>query len=198
MKIFLTVLMFYTGVAMATEEPKYVIEKKSDQFEIRKYSSIIVAETKTNSTFENAGNEAFRILAGYIFGNNQSKTKIAMTAPVSQQTSSEKIAMTAPVTQEKSGETFLVQFTMPSSFTKDTLPLPNDPRVLIREIPERRFAVFRYSGTWSEERYLEKLKEFRSILKKENITTLGDPIFARYNPPFMPWFLRRNEIWIQL
>jgi effector-binding domain-containing protein len=105
--------------------------------------------------------------------------------------------MTAPVSQIKSGTGFLIQFTMPQKFTMETLPVPNDARVHIHEIPERRIAVFRYSGTWSEERYLDKLKEFVSILKQDGVVTTGDPVFARYNPPFMPWFLRRNEIWLE-
>lgn len=117
-----------------------------------------------------------------------------MTAPVSQQVASEKIAMTAPASQAKKGTGFLVQFTMPQEFTMETLPEPNDPRVHILEIPERKVAVYRYSGTWSEERYLENLKKFVSVLEQSGVVTTGEPLFARYNPPFMPWFLRRNEI----
>lgn len=192
---------------MAIEEATYTVEAQTSkvsslEYEIRKYSSYLVAETLVQGEFEEVGNSAFRILADYIFGNNQSKSKIAMTAPVSQQAdapkTSEKIAMTAPVAQVKNEQGFVVQFTMPKKYTLDTLPTPNDVRVKIRQIPERRVAVFRYSGTWGKERYDAKLSEFLSALAQDQIKTQGEPVFARYDPPFMPWFLRRNEIWINL
>ncbi|MFN8944760.1 MAG: SOUL family heme-binding protein [Pseudobdellovibrionaceae bacterium] len=181
---------------MAIEEPKFTIETKNEVYEIRKYESTLVAETKVTADFDEAGNKAFRILANYIFGNNKSKTKIEMTAPVSQQ--SEKIEMTAPVTMTKENTDYLVQFTMPASFTMETLPLPMDQRVIIREIPARRVAVYSYSGSWSQKRFNTKLEIFKSALNKDGLTILGDPIFARFNSPFQLWFLRRNEIWIEV
>jgi hypothetical protein len=200
MKIYYVLFFIICGVAMAIEEPSYTIISKSENFEVRKYGPIIVAETKVEADFENAGNQAFKILAGYIFGGNKSKTKIAMTAPVNQvsETPSEKIAMTAPVTMNKSANGFLVQFTMPNSYTLETLPIPDDRRVEIRQIPARTVAVFSYSGSWSQARYLSKLEEFQSELKKNSISTLGEPILARFNSPFQIWFLRRNEIWIEV
>jgi hypothetical protein len=190
-------LFLNTGAAMATEEPQFTVETKTDQYEIRRYEPVIVAETKVDSAFEDAGNQGFRVLADYIFGNNKTRSKISMTAPVSQQPASEKIAMTAPVTQAGAGSGFVVQFTMPRKFSMATIPAPNDPRVILREIPGRTIAVFRYSGTWSQERYQAKLDEFRARLKKDGVATTGEPVFARYNPPFLPWFLRRNEIWLE-
>lgn len=183
---------------MAVSEPKYTIEKKTDHYEIRLYEPTIVAETSIEASFEEAGNKAFRILADYIFGNNKSQAKIAMTAPVSQQAASEKIAMTAPVTQAKSSQGQLVQFTMPDNYTLDTLPVPNDARVLIRQVPARKVAVHSYSGSWSESRYNAHLKEFNDQLLKDGVTTVGEPIFARFNSPFQLWFLRRNEIWLEV
>ncbi len=183
---------------MAVSEPKYTVESKNDQYEIRLYESTIVAETVVESNFEEAGNKAFRILADYIFGNNKSKVKIDMTAPVAQQPTSEKIAMTAPVSQIQDSRGQLVQFTMPDNLTMETLPEPNDPRVHLRTIGPRSVAVFSYSGSWSESRYKSKLAEFTSELKKNNVTTLGEPIFARFNSPFQIWFLRRNEIWYEV
>jgi len=197
-KILFLFAFIHSGVAMAVEEPEFKIETKTNSYEIRKYPDIIVAETLINNSFEESGNIAFGILAGYIFGKNKSKSKIEMTAPVSMQPHSEKIEMTAPVSQVKYANGFLIQFTMPKSFSLETLPVPNDARVHLRRIPSRRVAVYRYSGRWSEERYQEKLKEFVSELKKDQIQTIGEPVFSRYNPPFMPWFLRRNEIWFEL
>lgn len=186
---------------MAIEEPKYEVSSKNEHYEVRKYSSVLVAETQIDSEFGEAGNQGFRILADYIFGNNRSKTKLSMTAPVSQSASSEinqKIAMTAPVNQLKQQNGFLVQFTMPSGFTLQNIPEPNDSRVHIREIPPRTMAVYTYSGSWSESRFQEKLADFRAHLAKNGIKTEGEPVFARFNSPFTLWFLRRNEIWLKV
>jgi len=183
---------------MATEEPKFSVESKTESYEIRKYDSVLVAETKIEDSFDEAGNKAFRVLADYIFGNNKSKTKIDMTAPVTQLSSGEKISMTAPVSQVRDRNGFLVQFTMPKQFTMANIPEPVDPRVRIRAIPPKRVAVFSYSGSWSESRYQKKLAEFREALEKKGVRTTGEPIFARYNSPFRLSFLRRNEIWLEV
>lgn len=199
MTYFLSILIFlFSGAVMAIEEPEYKVESKTTNYEIRIYGPIVVAETRIESDFENAGNQAFRILAGYIFGDNKSKTKIAMTAPVNQEIASEKIAMTAPVTQLKSPSGFLVQFTMPKTYQLDTLPTPNDSRVQLRQVPARKVAVYRYSGGWSESRYNEKLASFRKALENDGLETTGGPVLARFNSPFQLWFLRRNEIWLEV
>ena len=194
MNSILVLLFSFMGVAMAIEEPAYTVVSNTHGYEVRRYDAILVAETQVNSSFEDAGNLAFKILAGYIFGANQSKTKISMTAPVNQ----EKIKMTAPVTQSKDSSGFLVQFTMPKQYTLETLPLPNDPRVKLRKILPRTIAVFSYSGSWSESRYHEKLKDFKDTLDKDAVLTNGEPVLARFNSPFQLWFLRRNEIWIEI
>ena len=183
---------------MAIEEPRYTVESKTASYEIRSYGSVLVAETTIEASFADAGNRAFRILADYIFGNNRSKTKLAMTAPVTQQTPPEKLAMTAPVNQVQTPGGFLVQFTMPAGFTLATLPEPNDTRVHLREIPAHRVAVKAYTGSWSEAHYQRKLAELRSALNQDGLRTTGEPVFARFNPPFQLWFLRRTEIWIEV
>ena len=183
---------------MAIEEPGYVVKSKVGSYEIRKYGPVLVAETRVEADFERAGNQAFRILASYIFGANKSKVKIAMTAPVSQAAASEKIAMTAPVTQSKEPSGYLVQFTMPKKYTLDTLPTPDDPRVHLQQLTPRKIAVYRYSGSWSEEHYQEKLQDFTEGLKRDRVETVGEPALARFDSPFQLWFLRRNEIWIEL
>jgi hypothetical protein len=134
-------LLFFSGAAMATEEPKFIIESKAAHYEIRKYPATLVAETQIDAKFDRAGNQAFRILANYIFGDNKSKDKIAMTDPVTQQpasTASEKIAMTAPVNQIKNEHGFLIQFTMPEKFTMATLQC-----LMIRE---SKFVKFQRDG----------------------------------------------------
>jgi hypothetical protein len=199
--------LFYLGVAMAISEPKYSVEVKNDNYEIRLYEKTIVAQTLIADEFDEVGNKAFRILADYIFGNNKGAGKIAMTAPVVQQpvpessektAPSEKIEMTAPVSQVRSSSGYLVQFTMPAKYSMETLPQPNDPRVQIVEIPIRRVAVFSYSGSWSETKYKNNLAEFQTLLEKDSIKTSGEPIFARFDSPFRLWFLRRNEIWLEV
>lgn len=121
-----------------------------------------------------------------------------MTAPVSQVIASEKIEMTAPVTQSKNKSGFLVQFTMPKKYNLETLPIPNDSRVELRQVAARRIAVYRYSGSWSESRFNDKLASFRQEMKVDGLETIGDPVFTRFNSPFQLWFLRRNEIWIEV
>ena len=194
----LGLVLGFSEVSMAIEEAKYEVSLRTEAYEIRVYGSTLVAETEVDSNFESAGSAAFRVLADYIFGNNQKKLKIEMTAPVTQESTSQKIAMTAPVNQVQQGSGFLVQFTMPSQFTLATLPEPVDPRVHVRMLPPRRVAVFRYSGSWSVEHYEQKLSEFRALLAKDGLSTTGEPTFARYNSPFQLWFLRRNEIWIEV
>lgn len=183
------------GEGMAYESPTYRVVDRFGAIEIREYEPYLVAETTVDGGLEGAGNRGFRILAKYIFGDNQGKRKIAMTTPVSQEIAEgTKISMTAPVTQEKAGDKYRIQFMMPAEYSRQELPEPNDPRIAIREIPVRRLAAVRYSGTWSKRNYHEHLNQLLATLSAEGYEPVGEPIWARYNPPFMPWFLRRNEI----
>ena len=146
-------------------------------------------------TIEDAGNQGFRILAKYIFGENQAREKVAMTAPVSQErSSSTKIAMTSPVTQERSREQFSVRFMMPSKYTRETLPVPKDSRIQIHEVPAKELAAIQYSGRWTRANYETHLRELVRTLERAKLEPMGEPIWARYDPPFKPWFMRRNEI----
>lgn len=183
------------GGSMAYESPRYEVVENLGDVEIRQYEAYWVAETRVEGTLENAGNEGFRVLAKYIFGANQGDRKIAMTAPVTQEkTEGTKISMTAPVTQERTGGQFTIRFMMPSKYSGETLPEPNDPRIRIEEVPARRMAAIRYSGRWTRENYDEHLAQLQQTLRAHGYEAIGEPIWARYNPPFMPWFLRRNEI----
>ena len=184
--------------AMAIEEAAYNVVKRDDKFEIRDYAPHILAETVVEGDLEQAGNKAFSRLFRYISGENRSRDKVAMTAPVSQEPMAEKIKMTAPVWQQRVQDRWAVSFMMPASYTLETLPEPQDPEVKLRQVPARRMAAVRYSGTWSEQRYLRYLTELESWIHKRGLTILGDPVWARYNPPFTPWFLRRNEILIPI
>jgi len=187
--------------AMAIEKPKYRVIQQLRGIEVREYPPYLVAETEVSGSREEAGNAGFRTLASYIFGKNKGEKKIAMTAPVAQQEGA-KIAMTAPVSQQErlggGASTWVIQFMMPAEYTRDRLPEPIDPAIQFREVPARRVAALRYSGTWSEERYLEKLAELRGAMEKEGLHAVGEPVWARYDPPFMPWFLRTNEILVEI
>jgi len=184
--------------AMAIEKAKYTVVEKEDDFEIRQYDSQIVAETFVEGDLEEVGNEGFRRLYAYISGENTKKQSISMTAPVSQETDSEKIAMTAPVKQEKKDNQWRITFLMPSEYTLETLPEPDDTRVVLTQEPGRLMAAVKYSGTWSKEGYEENRTMLEEYIQKRGLTKAGDPVWARYDPPFMPWFLRRNEVLIPM
>lgn len=183
------------GGTVAYDSPTYRVIETLGDIEIREYEPYLVAETSVNGGLESAGNQGFRILAKYIFGDNRGSQKIAMTAPVSQaKAEGTKIAMTAPVTQKKEGDRYTVQFMMPSEYSLEQLPEPNDSRIGLREIPARRFAAIRYSGTWSKRNYQKNLDLLFGTLREAGYEPSGEPIWARYDAPFKPWFLRRNEI----
>lgn len=184
--------------AMAIEEAVYNEVIKEGKFEIRDYAPQILAETLVEGDLEQAGNEAFNRLFRYISGDNRSRRKVEMTAPVSQEPKGEKIKMTAPLGQERVQEKWAVSFMMPASYTLETLPEPVDRRINLRQVPARRMAVVRYSGFWSEKNYLRYKMELESWIRDRGITIIGAPVWARYNPPFTPWFLRRNEILIPI
>ena len=204
LRIVFIIFLTLKGVLMAIEEPKYTLMEKYEAFEIRKYSPYLVAQTEVSGTFDERGGKAFRILIKYISGENQQQSNIKMTAPVIQENSDEegqKISMTAPVIQEKGKEdsnSAIISFVMPESFTLDTLPSPSDNRITLREIPAKTVAVLQYSGGWTEERYKEHEAILIKALQDANIKIIGEPSFARYNSPFALWFIRRNEIMIEV
>ena len=190
-------IAFLGGDDVAYESPNYRVIQTIGAVELREYEPYVVAETVVDGTIENAGNQGFRILAGYIFGDNQAKKKVAMTAPVNQEKASpgaEKIAMTSPVTQERAGDRFTIQFMMPSKYTVETLPTPNDSRIRFREVEGRDLAAIRYSGRWTERNYETNLAELLSTLRGNGYEPVGEPVWARYDPPFKPWLMRRHEI----
>ena len=184
--------------AMAVEKAKYTVLEREEDFEIRQYDPQIVAETFVEGNLEEVGNEGFRRLYAYISGENTKKQSISMTAPVGQETRSEKIAMTAPVKQEKKDNQWRITFLMPAEYTLETLPEPNDNKVKLKADPGRLMAAVRYSGTWSEDGYEENKALLEDYIQKRGLVKAGEPVWARYDPPFMPWFLRRNEVLIPI
>ena len=182
----LLLLLAFTGdPAMAIEEPVYEVLLETRYYEVRRYQPYIVAEADVDDDFERAGSSAFRVLAGYIFGDNQSRQKMQMTAPVT--------------SQAASGDgPYTYAFVMERKYTMDTLPKPDNPDISLVQRPQRVMAVHRYSGGWSEERYRVHEQVLLEALAEDRIEAMGTPVFARYNAPYTPWFLRRNEVMVEV
>lgn len=196
------------------EEPKYTVVSKATGYEIREYASYIIAETTVSDAKDrnDAARRSFPIIAGYIFGNNTKKDKIVMTVPVNTKESTseniamtvpvntEKIAMTAPVNtqEETSAGAYKISFVMPSKYTLDTLPEPNDKRVVLREVPARKVAVRRFSWTTSESAFKKHEAELLNALERDGVETVGVVNVARYNTPWTIPFMLRSEVQIEV
>jgi len=171
--------------SLAIEEPAYEVVRELAGIELRQYAAYTVAEVTVTGTADEAGNQAFPILAGYIFGKNKGEKKMAMTAPVTQVATPVKMAMTAPVTQTPlASGSHLVQFVLPHGVTMANAPEPLDARVQLREVVPTQVAVIRYSGFWSEANYNEHLDALQAALIAAKLTWTGEPVYARYNAPF--------------
>jgi len=184
-----TIAALGATAAMAIEEPSYQVIETHDEYEIRRYDSFIVAETEVPVDHDSADSAAFRVLAGYIFGDNRAadsaggNVKMAMTAPV---------LSTAPNAVNR--DAHIYRFVMPAKYDLDSLPVPLDSRVTIREIPGQLVAVRRYSGRWNLKGFSANESILRDALQKNGVTPVGPTLFARYNAPYTPWFMRRNEV----
>jgi effector-binding domain-containing protein len=185
---------------MATEEPKFSLAQKDGAFEVRDYPDLIVAEVTVTGTQQEASQTGFRKLAGYIFGGNTGAKRIAMTTPVTKaridETPGQRIAMTAPVTQIGTKGDWVVRFTMPAELVFADLPRPNDPDVMLKALPAARYAVLTFSGLSGEAKVASETKKLLSKAMAHGLSTNGPVSQARYNPPWTPWFMRRNEVMI--
>jgi effector-binding domain-containing protein len=194
-----------TVYARTIETPRYSVEAaataEASGFEIRRYEPRLVAEVEVQGDPERATNAGFRILADFIFGNNTAEAEIAMTAPV-EQTRSEAIAMTAPVDRTASADqpdTWVVAFTMPAKYTRESLPKPNNAEVKIREIPGKRYAVVRFNGAPREAVVAQRMADLIVAVDAAGLQRTGaPPTYARYDPPWTLGLLRRNEIFVEL
>jgi hypothetical protein len=178
------------------EEARYTVLEKQGDFEIRRYEACVLAETTVAADFDRAGAIAFHRLYDYISGHNRRQEAIAMTAPVNQWAGGEADAPAAPVGQENAEEAWVLAFTMPAHATRQTLPPPLDPTVVLREVPAQKIAAVRYSGTWSRRRYERHQARLEAFIAEKGMNIIGEAVFARYDPPFQPFFLRRNEVLI--
>jgi effector-binding domain-containing protein len=184
------------------ENAEYFVIEEKNGYEIRLYPQHIVAQTVVDGSYDQALNQGFRIVAGYIFGGNTKKEKIAMTAPVVEQgvgsSNSESIAMTAPVTASLNGGAHTISFGMPRSYTIDSLPTPTDPRVSIVTVPEKKMAVLRFSWFSNADRINSKKQELLDALMRDKMEVVGEPQFAGYDAPWTPPWMTRNEIMVEI
>jgi len=185
-------------VVMNLEEPAYSVLEAKDGYEIRYYEPYIIAKTKVSGDYQQALNQGFTKIADYIFGNNTSQTKIAMTTPVLEATS-EKIAMTVPVNTSLEGtNTRTVSFVLPAKYTLDTLPTPNNPEVELQAVPAKTVAALRFTWYATADRVATKQAKLEQLLAKNEFAIDGPIQVAQYNPPFSMPLTRRNEILIPI
>jgi hypothetical protein len=184
------------GIRVGTEEPHHLRRPLTDTVELRRYGPRIAAETVVAADEEQARNLGFRRLAGYIFGANHRGDEIAMTAPVAQQRAGgDEIAMTAPVAQSREGDGgWRIRFFMPSRWTMDTLPAPDDDAVALVTMPGETVAVLRFSGDRGPRAVAARTDELLATLREHGVATSGDAVAWFYDPPWTVPFRRRNEI----
>jgi hypothetical protein len=183
------------------EQADYSVVKKMNGYEIREYPAHIVAQTAVPGSYGESMSKGFRIVAGYIFGGNTKKESIAMTAPVLAQKggkTSENIAMTAPVVATAEGDSQIISFGMPRSYTLETLPTPNDPRVKIVMIPAKKYAVMRFSWHRSDARIKRMQEKLLSALVRDKVVVKGSMAYAGYNAPWTPPWMNRNEVLVEI
>lgn len=173
--------------AMAIEEPEFEVLQSNDDYEVRMYAPHIVAEVDVEGDDGDPGRAAFKILAGYIFGDNEAETKMSMTAPVTSQAGG-----------DSDRELYTYAFFMESEYTMETLPKPIDARIRLVEKPARVVAARRYSGSWSTSNYQKNESVLMAALANDGVVLSGEPYLARYNSPFTLWFMRRNELLVEI
>lgn len=198
--LIILVLFALSGTIMSqVNEPKYKLISSQGNIEVREYSPILVAQVSVIGERKSAISAGFRILANYIFGNNEGRKKISMTAPVIQQ-EGEKISMTAPVIQQELNDNlhWNVRFVMPFEYTMENLPRPKNNQIEIMLVPSKRYGVIRFSGLASQGVLQKNLGTLLQYIGSKKLHGIGKAIYAFYNPPWTLPFLRRNEIMIEL
>ena len=177
------------------EKPDYKVIQSEQNIEIRQYEPMIIAEVEVDGKRDDAIRDGFRLIADYIFGNNTVEQNISMTAPVQQK---EKIAMTSPVQQQLAGKSWQISFVMPSEYSMESLPVPNNNRVRLKEILAKKFVVIEFSGSNSNENVIGHENQLMNFIEANQINIIGSPKYAFYNAPWTLPFLRRNEVMIEI
>ena len=182
-RILVYVLIGVCSTAMATEERAFTSIKKDGEYEVRRYHPTVIIKVTQPGKRRDTANSGFRTLFQYIDGNNEKQTKIPMTTPVSQFNNKTEWSLA---------------FFLPQSMTHSSAPKPTNELVEIHEIPEQTLLTIRFSGNSNEHNMKKHTEKLILYAKEHNYKTLSTPTYAFYDPPFMPWFLRRNEIWIEI
>jgi hypothetical protein len=182
-------------VSSNVEQAEYTVLEKAKGYEIRQYAPHIEAQTTINGSYDDTLNKGFMIIAGYIFGGN---TKKQVADVGVEEDVSEKIAMTAPVVAQARGESRVIAFVMPKSYSLETLPIPNDDRVRLVEVPEKKVAVLRFFWFRNADRVEEMEKRLLSYLERDSLEPVGAPSYAGYNAPWTPPWMLRNEIMVEI
>ena len=195
--LFLIVGVLAGPVISNVEKPDYKIIQSAQNIEIRQYAPMIIAEVEIDGKRKDAIRDGFRLLADYIFGNNTVEQNISMTAPV-QQKENQKIAMTSPVQQQLAGKSWQISFVMPSEYSMESLPVPNNNRVRLKEILAKKFVVIEFSGSNSNENVIGHENQLMNFIEENQINIIGSPKYAFYNAPWTLPFLRRNEVMIEI
>jgi effector-binding domain-containing protein len=205
MKKFILVLtsIFLAGCSVlgirSASEPDYEVLNDYQHIQIRKYPPLVIVQTEVNEDYKESSSQGFNRLAGYIFGNNKNDQKMTMTAPVFQEQESTRLAMTVPVIEQKNHQIWLMAFVLPQKYSSAaTAPKPLDADVLIKEIPSKKVAVIKYSGSLSEQGIEEKSEELKNWLLKKGFKPISNSRSAAYDPPWTLPFLRRNEVHIDI
>ncbi|WP_182421929.1 heme-binding protein [Aureimonas sp. ME7] len=175
-------------IADHAEEPDYDVVRKDGDIEIRDYDALVVAETIKTGYHEKARRRGFETLYDFITANNRSGKKIAMTVPVLQQLSE----------GEGRVKGWAIRFVMPKKYTKASLPTPNSDDVRIHEVAARRLVAIRFNGNFTASVASKKLMTLYNYISDESLKQKGDPVYAFYNSPITPGFLKRNEILIEV
>ena len=194
--------IFLAGCAMVgirhTEQPAFTLVLQQDNIEIRDYPPLLIAETEIAGNYADSGRIGFQRLANFIIGDNHQQQSMAMTAPVFRETTGEKISMTAPVLQEPEAQGWRMAFVMPAVFQTNTLPVPNDPAIRIRQLPSQKVAVLSYSGSLNQAQIEQHSKQLQTWLNQQGYQPVSEPRSAAYDPPWTLPALRHNEIHITI
>ena len=185
-QILVIIIMLFSTPAWAEyEQPSYKVILEQDKFSIRDYSEVIVVETKVVASRRDATSEAFRKLFRYISGNNEANLEISMTSPVAQTLTNQ---------DGEIGENWAVRFFLPRSLSEENIPKPSETGVAVVKLKSQKYGSVSFKGTQNDKKVSENLAKLEAFIAENDYEVSGPPVYAFYDPPFIPWFLRDNEI----
>ena len=185
-QILVIIIMLFSTPAWAEyEQPSYKVILEQDKFSIRDYSEVIVVETEVVASRRDATSEAFRKLFRYISGNNEANFEISMTSPVAQTLTNQ---------DGEIGENWAVRLFLPRSLSEENIPKPSETGVAVVKLKAQKYGSVSFKGTQNDKKVSENLAKLEAFIAENDYEVSGPPVYAFYDPPFIPWFLRDNEI----